>query len=495
MAGIAPLRFVVSIGVFGVLLLLTACSPGPSGGNRPAPTSADARPTLSRLSPALSQPETRDPRPAHVIDAARGPLASSIQAEPELRVRIERDRKEFVLGSVHRGTTLTLGVWQHASAGQGAAVPGHARSMPGPITVTRVAGAFELRGADGQGWRWAVPVLWVAPQGSPDIRNHLGPAGPVTLGDRPYPGFFVIHAAGTSRAAVTMTAVNHVGLEAYLPGVLARELYPNWHPEAYRAQAVAARSYALWERVRARRPDSTRTFDLVAGQASQAYVGLSTRSVARDAVDATRGLVMVWSGRVLPAFYSSTVGGIGQDASAIFGDRVDDLEPLRGREHGPWGSNAPRHQWGPVTRDAQTLSRRIAAWGRARGQPVANLGRLVEVRVTKAGSTGRPSMYTLTDQMGRRFEMGAERFRFACNFKAPGLPALDRDSTLFSSWFDIQFGASANGRGIVQFINGKGYGHGVGMGQFGAQHQATAGRNHRDILGWYYPGTTLQTLY
>ena len=105
-------------------------------------------------------------------------------------------------------------------------------------------------------------------------------------------------------------------------------------------------------------------YDLESSTASQAYIGDKASAKARRAVAATRGQVLVYDGRVLPAFYSSCTGGVGQDAVAAWPGKVDDLAPLRGRNHGGWGSTSSKFRWGPVHMTTADL---IAALSRAFG--------------------------------------------------------------------------------------------------------------------------------
>ena len=119
-----------------------------------------------------------------------------------------------------------------------------------------------------------------------EIRSQ---AGNITIDKNPYPGRIEL-VANTTKAnqpTGTFDAINRVGMESYLPGVLSKELYPNWDLKTYRAQAIAARSYAIWEMNLPIRKNSH--FDLEASQASQAYIGAKASDKARTAVADTAG--------------------------------------------------------------------------------------------------------------------------------------------------------------------------------------------------------------
>ena len=143
---------------------------------------------------------------------------------------------------------------------------------------------IQPRGQDA--FSWAVPNITIS-----------SASGKVALNKTNYPGHFTLHPRtplGATPTAYDFDVVNHVNLEQYLPGVLHKELYPNWHIEAYRAQAIAARSYAI-SKMDTRKK---RHFDLEASQASQAYAGSSTRYNARQATADTKGIVLSYNGNI-----------------------------------------------------------------------------------------------------------------------------------------------------------------------------------------------------
>ncbi len=412
-----------------------------------------------------------------VVGAVPGPRVAAVAAEgePVLRVRVARGVEAAEIG---QGNELVAVV---AVGGDGS------RSQPlrvrGPMGVTLRSGGrpgFVLSSGGRPLSPWAASMLEVA----------TGNGSPLRIGESLYPGAvrLIPTGGGGVGEASEFDVINLVRLEDYLPGVLTGELPATWDLEAYKAQAVAARSYALWEL--GLRPE--RAWDLEATTASQMYEGVSRRPIAVEAVRATRGRVLAHRGRVVPAFYSSTGGGTQQDAAAAFPGRVPDIEPLRGRrDTDRWDDASPRARWGPVMRDADTLARRIAAWGRSGGRPIAAIAPpLRSVTVATRGRTRRPATFRVTDGAGRAFDLAAEEFRFACNFDAEGLPTVEPAATLWSSFVDVDV---AGGR--VVFSNGRGFGHGVGLSQFGAQGMAAAGHDYLTILRHYYPGAAVRAVY
>jgi len=147
---------------------------------------------------------------------------------------------------------------------------------------------------------------------------------PVRFNDRPYRGRIEVFT--NTRGALTV--VNVLGLEDYVKGVVANELSPGGYPasEAHKAQAIAARTYAL----RNRGQFLSQGFDLLPTTRSQVYRGLtSEHALSTRAVDETRGLVATFAGEPINALYTSTCGGRTENSENIFNDAVP---YLRGRE-------------------------------------------------------------------------------------------------------------------------------------------------------------------
>jgi stage II sporulation protein D len=418
-------------------------------------------------SPAARPPATPPTQPA---TAPRHPPltpVATIRSEPIVRVRIAANESVVRLSGA--------GALQIAPPG------GQAVTLSPPITVTRQGQAFVLRPAQGQALQWTVDELRVtSPAG-----------GAIGVGAATYPGSINLHDARDEdgRRLAGIDAVNHVAIETYLPGVLEHELYASWEHEAYRAQAIAARSYAIDRTTRNRE----RVFDLESNTRSQMYGGSATRPKAIEAVRATYGQVLAWEGNVVPGYYSSDTGGLGQDASIAFaGERA--IPPLAAYDHGGWSQQggSTKFRWGPVTRDRADLTRRIAAWGAAQRQrdPVANLRQIAHITVSARNRLGRPAQFTITDTSGQRYVMGPEQFRFACNFSTAQLPKLPAAQQLYSSCVEV----NVTGDRVV-ITGGRGYGHGVGMCQWGAQGMAKLGHRHHQILATYYPGAAIVKAY
>lgn len=147
-----------------------------------------------------------------------------------------------------------------------------------------------------------------------------------------------------------LRAVNVVGLESYLYGVVPSEMPSTWAPEALKAQAVAARSYALATR-RIGAP-----FDEYADTRSQVYRGIDQETpAATAAVDATKGRVLLYGGAVATTYFSSTSGGRTESSQDWLGTALPYLVSVPD----PYDDISPYHTWGPVPATAKTIAKAL----------------------------------------------------------------------------------------------------------------------------------------
>ena len=283
----------------------------------------------------------------------------------------------------------------------------------------------------------------------------LRPAGDIIeVNGRAYRGSIEIRKKGNGRLQV----INDLDLEDYLLGVVAAEIPSDWEMEALKAQAVASRTYALYQKRNAGR----RPYHIRATVDSQMYLGKrGERPRAAKAVGETRGLVLTYRGEVVPAFYHASCGGHTEDALELWG--VD--EPyLKG-----------------VDCDCQDISK-YGVW---------------EKRVTMAGiiSALRREGYRLGEigsvEIGSLTAAGRVRdvlFRHAGG--TTSVPAESLRETLgYASLPSVFFEPEIIDREIV--LSGRGFGHGVGLCQWGAEEMALRGADFQMILAYYYPGTAI----
>lgn len=387
--------------------------------------------------------------------------AMSSHDGPTVRVRIRRDQVQINLdsdGQLAIGQTI---------------VEGPQDVFWPPVRLRRRMDGFQIVTGTGIHAIGGLSTVRIVTRSGQSIR----------IDGRSYPGEIWLHGVGEIVEA-RFDVVNHVPMEQYLPGVLARELYRHWHPATYRAQAIAARSYALSELARRKK-----IYDVESTTSSQVYGGQTQHKKALDAVRATHGLILTYSGNVLPAYYSSCCGGVGQDASLAFPYGID-VPPLQGRHHGVWCAQSRLFRWGPISRSRLTLARRIAAWGQAQRAPIGELKGLRWITITHWNRVGRPAQFTIVDDQNRSFILGPESFRWACNCETPELPPLSPNQKLHSSDVRVTMGPDA-----VVFTEGHGHGHGVGMCQHGSEALAQANYTESSILSFFYRGATIEQLY
>jgi stage II sporulation protein D len=230
-------------------------------------------------------------------------------------------------------------------------------------TVSDASGTYNLA----PGPHVVGPALRVttAAGAQKDLSSPAEFDGSVKLGQRAYRGSLVVHSAGGS-----LSAVNHVGLEAYLYGVVPWEMPPSWAAEALKAQAVAARSYAL---VSVRGGGS---FDLYDDTRSQVYGGIAAEDNRTNAaINATAGRVVSWNGAVAHTFFHSTSGGRTATITDVWpsAQRLPYLVSVQD----PHDSLSPYHRWGPIVLGGKEVSSRLRA---------AAPSGLFDLRVTVNGS-------------------------------------------------------------------------------------------------------------
>ncbi len=274
------------------------------------------------------------------------------------------------------------------------------------------------------------------------------------------------------------SVINHVPLESYLLGVVGAEMYSYWEPQALQAQAITARTYALYVKSRFGR---NRAWDVTTTQANQVYRGLAAETATvRQAVEATKNQVLTCGGNdihaVFPAYYSSTCGGHTEDSRNVFGDT---FAPLGGVPC-PYCEAIARQQfwnWGPVQYTLPEIQFKL--FSRYPGM-AEKLDEITSVEVVRFGQIGRVVGVSVFGKNGKKDFLRGEDFRLALDSSGMKLK-----STLFTM----------TRQGVLYtFSDGRGFGHGVGLCQTGAENMARQGKTVREILSWYYPGAQITTL-
>src|SRR4051794_97179 len=197
---------------------------------------------------------------------------------------------------------------------------------------------------------------------------------------------------------VGVDAVNAVPLEEYVAGVVARESPSSWPSEALKAQAVAARTYAITT------SRAGAAFDQYADTRSQVYGGIAAETAStNDAVGATRGQVVTYNGEPAVTYFFSTSGGRTEDVENSF--TGSEPKPWLKSVKDPYDGVSPKHRWGPIRMSMATAAGKLSGLvqGRFKGVRVRTRGsspRIVTAYVIGTGGRTRVSGATLRARLG-----------------------------------------------------------------------------------------------
>jgi stage II sporulation protein D len=264
-------------------------------------------------------------------------------------------------------------------------------------------------------------------------------------------------------ASGRLRAVNQLGIEDYLGGVIPREVPASWPKAALQAQAVASRTYALYRMEQARELD----YDVSADVLSQVYGGRSAEKRRTNrALKRTRGKAMVHENQLIPAFFHASCGGHTESAQMVWGL---DSAVLKGTAC-PYCIDRPAYTW-----KRNFHSRAVQELLNSRGYTI---GRITDIEIEQRSPSGRAVALHIHDHDNATLTIPATEFR-----------ALLGPDIVRSTRFEIIM------KGYFFDLAGYGWGHGIGMCQQGACGMALAGKNMLEILRFYYNGITVKTMY
>jgi stage II sporulation protein D len=441
-------------------------------GTRFAPRCAETLLATALLAVAACAPAPPPaPGPAPGVPAP-GPPAPGVpalpRAEPAVRVGLAVDTAAVELGSTAGFALLDTAAGDRVVARGGAG--DRLRVSAGADGVLQVAGANGQIAATGRG-----PLLARPERGST-----------VTVGGRPYHGSALVQTASAGR----VTAINLVEMEAYLLGVVPHEIGRVGVDllEAAKAQAVAARTYAVAHRGRR----SALGFDYYATVQDQVYGGAaSEHDVTTRAVRETEGIVALYQGAPIEAYYHSTCAGRTAAIEEVWNDRprpylvsVIDVNPRTGQAYDHFSNRFRWTQRWTAQQLNQILARTLADSLPAGVRTVGELRNMQILERTESGRVRRMRIETTT----ATFHIGRDRLRWI--LATPGGQILNS-----SLLHEIELTRNGAGRVTEIAIHGGGWGHGIGMCQVGAMGRARDGQDYRTIMTTYYPGTELRRLY
>jgi len=350
-------------------------------------------------------------------------LAVPAQAATAIKVLLENNVNQVTVGS------STTGVVKNA---QGARLG----KLEGMTQLQATANQQQV-----QLGNWKSDQLWITPQDN----------GYVWIEDSWYRGKTQLVNQGSQ-----LQVINQVHLEKYLYSVVGAEMKAHWPLPALKAQAVAARSYAVNKQQRSRNS----LYDVTSTVGSQVYQGLATEtSRTHQAVNETLGEVLTYGQEVILAVFHASSGGHTEDVEDVWNRS---LPYLRGVVD--YDQTAPVYQW------QTTLS----------GQEIANtweLEHLKDIIPQQTTPQGRILNLKLLGEHQTKTISG-EQFRQKLNLR----------STLF------EIVRKEKGNEPYFILSGNGFGHGVGLSQWGAYHLARKGANYRQILGHYYQEVKLSPI-
>lgn len=279
--------------------------------------------------------------------------------------------------------------------------------------------------------------------------------------------------ANVSRTAFDV--INTLSVESYLAGVIGAEMPDYWEPQALKAQAIAARTYCLYIK---KHFGSARNWDVNRTVANQIYRGIKAESAqVWNAVNNTAGQILVVSGteKSFPSYYSSACGGHSENSRNVFGDSFGPL----GGVPCPYCVNIAkldRFFWPAVQFDKSAVSEKLLQ-KYPRLQPLEKIVSISPAEQSNYNSLSRLTEIRLIGSTGNSDSIRAEDLRLT----------IDPTGTQIKSMI-CQI-VSKDNKWI--FTNGRGYGHGVGLCQCGAEGMAREGKTAHEILSYYYPGSKI----
>jgi len=261
-----------------------------------------------------------------------------------------------------------------------------------------------------------------------------------------------------------LEVINELPLEEYLYGVIKWEISPDWPPVAVAAQTIAARTYAL-KKLETSLPEN-QDYHLLNTEDDQVYGGVESEDPrSTNSVDSTRGQVITYEGQLINAHYNACCGGYTASSADVWGKPFPYLEVRAD----PFCKESPYYDWKWKV-EAGKLRQLLREKGLL-------LGKLYRIQPLSIDDSGRVKQLRIKYRGGEKYLKGSE---FRSKVGSDNIK-----STLFK---------------VVRYaryfiFTGRGSGHGVGMCQWGVRGMAQKGYSTKEILQFYYPGTTIEQHY
>ncbi len=296
----------------------------------------------------------------------------------------------------------------------------------------------------------------------------------LSFNDKKYRGFLKVVSDASS-----LKVVNYVNLEDYVKGVILKEMpleKGKENFEALKAFSVLVRTYALKKKL-----ESNELFDLYQNTRDQLYGGMNSENeITNSIVELTRGQILSFDDKIATVFYHSTCGGYTENVENVF--KSYPLPYLISKKDGSPENCiiSPRFLWEESLSENLIIKRLLES-----NYITSKNSKIEEIEITKRFNSGRINELKITvNENGKLREvyLYSNNIRFALkNSKGNILP---------SSNFNIQ-----RIRNNIFKLDGKGFGHGVGLCQMGSSKLSKEGINFKEILNFYFPKTEIKQLY
>lgn len=317
----------------------------------------------------------------------------------------------------------------------------------------------------------------------------------IRIQNKPYRGNISFKVDSSNK----LTVINSLPIEDYLYGVVAKEMPASWNKEALKAQAISARNYAVKNLNKYKKLG----FDLCTTQNSQVYGGVDAENFnTNKAVDETRGILAYYNGEVAELYYHSSSGGKTENSENIWSNAVPYLKAV----DDPYSLGSPNDYWEYKISKSE-LEKLL-------NNKDKNIGNLIGIRIDNVSSNGRVLKLTI---IGDKSEVSLEKesirgFLGYSNLKSNWFEVNGKNkynqtisnNSYIAAFNDLQLflnKTDSNTLGIYPNSNnsdiiasqdylfqGKGYGHGLGMSQYGAKTMADQGFSFDEILKYYFRG-------
>jgi stage II sporulation protein D len=368
------------------------------------------------------------------LSAAMATSAAAV----EIRVAIKRDAEQINIGS---------SVDAIVQNGEGKTV-GEIKGMNG-FVAERQGNVVAMD-------KWRSGVMTVQPKDA---------NGVVWIGDKWYRGRVVIVPTGNG-----LTAVNWVDIEQYLYAVLGGEMNGSWHQEALKAQAVAARTYALHKQEGSRND----LYDVLPSTASQVYRGIQDESTGTQlAVNSTKGQVLTYNGKLILAAFHSSAGGKTDNVEEVW---VQPLPYLRSVQD--FDQDAPVFRWTKSVTQAELSSLFGCGGGTVQSFTPIRKSTGDRVKVMQVKTTSGATCNYDGEEMQGKLGLRSNKFVIQPVYKQVASKDPKKTPAVIDRFEVI----------------GSGFGHGLGLSQYGALGMAKKGYNYQQIVAHYYQKTKLAVI-